>query len=369
MGYNGDLIVSFVHAYHDESVLSDGLATQPGLWVPSQHDLGSVHAFPFPRVPADFHEDSVARILRGTMPPVDSKPPQRLPRFGLTGLATTDRGTFLAGSWNAVYEIEQGSYELRSIISNQLMSDLHGIAYDNSRVFTILTGKDTLVISETDGRIIESMTIDRTLRITRNDDLSDVDWRFVSKQFRGATGFFHFNYVRIEGNTAFMTSRNLNAVIALDLDTMKVELVPLALKTTALIHDGIRDQDGALIFTSIDGKILRCTQLDQDSAGEREHHEQLELYERAMNVDLIRLEQRNFGRAPNWLRGIAVHEDSYSITVDGLYGGPQHFGVANITQAGTLNWQQHLPWADIGDPGSMRFATGFDVLKASERHP
>ena len=53
----------------------------------------------------------------------------------------------------------------------------------------------------------------------------------------------------------WLTSRNCNCLVAVDLKTKKAQLRTMNLSTPALIHDGVK-KDQKFYFTSIDGKIL-----------------------------------------------------------------------------------------------------------------
>ena len=150
----------------------------------------------------------------------------------------------------------QERYEFKKIISNRLTSDIHGIDFYKNKIYTTLSFRDTLVITNLDGSIDSFYSIDENLNVKKNDkNIFKYDWRFVSKQRRGPTGNFHFNFVKVLGNNIYLTSRNLSGVIKLNIISKKASLMTLGHMKCNLIHDGVKDKKFTY-FTSVDGKIL-----------------------------------------------------------------------------------------------------------------
>ena len=127
-----------------------------------------VYKYPFPRNVSDFY--NYKSIISGNMPLQSAEDFKKLPRFGLTGLVQY-KNYLYAGSWNGVYEISKYDLSLKRIITNNMMNDMHGIWVDENFIITILTGKDTIVLSDFNGKIIDHFTIANDLTVFKNPDL------------------------------------------------------------------------------------------------------------------------------------------------------------------------------------------------------
>ena len=349
------LVASFVHGYLDDRkpINQDEL---PALWV--SDDIGSkVHNYPFPRNPEDFA--SLGDLLIGEMPLGNADSFRRLPRFGLTGLSETSDYLF-AGSWNSVYRIRKSDWGLDGIISNSLMNDMHGIWADESSIVSVLTGKDTVVISDHDGEVIEHFTVKNDLSVVTEEAIEKFDWRFLTKQFRGATGLWHFNYVQRFGDEIWLTSRNLSSFIVVNLKSRKAYIRAMNQKTVVLLHDGLK-YENEYYFTSIDGKILIAAEAESASFEIREKTSHIEQFNRDLVCELIRLDETAFGREPNWCRGIACKDDVIYVTVDGRYGSDLSFGVVGLKRSGEKVVERRLRWRDVGAEEDLKYVTGFDV--------
>ena len=347
--------VTFVHGYEDLE-LDIAKRDLPALWRVNGADSG-FHCYPFPRNVSDFHDyrDRIA----GIMPLADAEDFRRLPRFGLTGCAL--HGAYIyAGSWNAVYEIRKSDLGLNRIISNQLMNDLHGIWVGDGLILTMLTGKDALVMTDMAGAIVDHFCVGRDLTLFRDDRLEDVDWRFVSKQFRGATGYWHFNYVQRIDDEIWLTSRNAGAFVVVNPKRRTATMRMMNHKTPVLLHDG-RLVDGKFYFTSIDGKVIICEPAERASHNPREAVEQIHLYNRDLVSREIRLSDTEFGREPNWCRGIDCDGEVIYVTVDGRYDSDLSFGLLGFEADGRVHVEHRLRWSEIGDERQIRYVTGFDV--------
>ena len=353
---NSDILVSFVHGYHDLN-FDPGEREFPALWINKQ-DSFEIKKYPFPRNVSDFIE--LEHLIIGEMPSSKNSDFKRLPRFGLTGLAQTDQYVF-AGSWNAIYKIDKKSHDLVEIISHRLMNDMHGIWADEDNLITILTGKDTVVISDHKGLILDYFTVKNDLSIVREEDIMVTDWRFLSKQYRGSTGIFHFNYVQKIGNEIWLTARNLNAFVVVNLLEKRAHVRTINQKTVVLLHDGLYHR-GEFFFTSIDGKIIIADDANRANFNPRENFDGIEKFSRDLVSEVIRLNETELGREPNWCRGIACVKDLIYVTIDGLYDTDLSFGLLGLRRTGEVKSERRLKWADVGDEKNLRYVSGFDVL-------
>jgi hypothetical protein len=350
-----EVCTTFVHGYEDDSyeVETDRL---PALWQVTK-ETDTVHSFPFPRNVTDFQ--GYSDLIEGESPLTDTEDFTRRPRFGLTGSSVTDEYLY-AGSWNGVYEISLSDFSLNRIISNRLMNDLHGIWTDGDHIITVLTGIDTVVISDTSGDIVDHFRINRDLSVTTDESIMETDWRFVSKQFRGATGYWHFNHVNKRGRKLWLTSRNGSCFVVVDLDTRETGLRLVNFSTPALVHDGVWHDDGNCYVTSVDGKLFKVAPAEKASFNPREEVEKIHLFNRDMVSEHIRLEETDFGREPNWCRGIDCKDDRMYVSVDGRYG-TSSFGLIEVDWDGEIYRNTRLEWDDVGDASEIRYVTGFDV--------
>ena len=294
------------------------------------------------------------------MPSKGAKDFKKLPRFGLTGLAQ-HKDYLYAGSWNGVYEISKYDYSLKRIITNHMMNDMHGIWVDEKYIITILTGKDTIVFTDFNGEIINHFTIKNDLSVYKDVNLENIDWRFLSKQFRGATGIWHFNYVQRFGNEIWLTSRNLGAFIVINIKTLQAHIRTINQKTVALLHDGLF-YNYEYYFTSIDGKIIIASEAKNSKFNPREEFDGLENFSRDLVSQLIRLEDTGFGKQPNWCRGIACYKDEIYVSIDGCYGSDLSFGLLGVKRSGEKILESRLKWKEIGKIDDLRYVTGFDLL-------
>jgi hypothetical protein len=349
------ILTSFVHGYQDLSLDISG-EHLPALWEVSD-EVSRQHSYPFPRNPGDF--SYIQHVLAGKMPLSGVEDFKSLPRFGLTGLHV--HGDYVyAGSWNGVYELRLDSLELNRFISHHLMNDMHGIHAGDDYLITVLTGKDTVVLTDYDGNVVDYFSITSDLRIVKEEGLTQYDWRFLSKQFRGATGYWHFNYIQKFGDEIWLTSRNANAFVVVNLEQRKVNLRLMNLSTPVLLHDGLF-HNGRYYFTSIDGKIIIAEDSRTSSFNPREAIETVGLFNRDLVTKVIRLNETQLGREPNWCRGIACSDDVMMVTIDGRYDSELSFGVLGIRESGEVVAHHRLKWSEIGDESKIKYVTGFDL--------
>lgn len=356
------IFVSFVHGYEKLSFeISD--STLPAL-VRIDGSQRFIFRYPFPRTPKDFRAGDFE--LLGEMPIGNNAEFKKLPRFGLTGL-THFGGKIFAGSWNAVYQVDPATGALEKLISNRLMNDLHGIAAGDLGLVTVLTGMDTVVISSFEGEVLETLTIMRDLTVNRSFSHKEIDWRFVGKQFRGSTGVWHFNHVEIVGKSLYLTSRNASSIVVVDLETYSAYLLSISHLTPVLIHDGVHFSN-EIYFTSVDGKVLIAAKWDEASfeSGAVEHGAKHAPFNRGYVSRALRLSDSQFGREPNWCRGIAVTDQSIFVTVDGRYGSDLSFGIVDLDHQGNFREEIRIAWGEIGSESNLRYVTGFDLLREKE---
>lgn len=355
-----NIFVSFVHGYNNINI-SIPEKKHPALWlITEEHE--KIYHYYFPRNVSDFmlHKNLIA----GPLP--DEKIPdyKKLPRFGLTGIA--HQGDFLfAGAWNGVYMINKKNMELQKIISNKLMNDLHGIHVENDEIYSILTCKDTIVISDFDGNVKSHFTIDTNLQVYTDDHLQNIDWRFISKQFRGSAGKWHFNYIQKIGNELWLTTRSANCFVIVDLVTKTARLRLMNLPTPTLLHDGMQE-DEKFYFTSVDGKIIVAQDAKKARCNQQEGSmlDAFELFNMDLVADILRLEETNFQREPNWCRGIDTTEQYIYTTVDGRYDTELSFALVKIDKdfsTKKCDCITRLQWAQVAPESEIRYVTGFDI--------
>lgn len=352
------IVTTFVHGYKDLSInLPD--VPKPSLLV-IEKKIKKTYSYLFPRNPMDFKNNQ--KLISGPMPFKTSKNFKKLPRFGFTGISHLGKKIYCA-SWNSIYEINQNNFKLNKIISNNLMSDMHGIHVDNKYIIHALTCKDTIVFSDFNGKIIKHFSINKKLEIKINKKLENIDWRFVSKQFKGSTGYFHFNYIYKDKNILWITCRNINAFILVNLKTMKAELKTMNLSTPALIHDGFHHQN-KIYLTSIDAKII----IAQNSKKKiiqhnRENVENIKIYNRDLISEIVRLNKETIGREPNWCRGIKVLNNSAYLTIDGRYDTELKFSIIKFDLKNKkLLKKFSFFWREIDNEKLLRYCTGFDLV-------
>jgi len=353
---NNRILVTFVHNYNDQNIHLK-FDEAPALWEIKNKE-SKYYNYPFPRISSDFKE--IKDLILGEMPLPKTPNFKKLPRFGFTGIQ--ECGDYIyTGSWNSVYKIRKKDLKLENIISNNLMNDMHGIYVDKDIIATILTGKDTIVFSNHEGKVIDHFTIKKDLSVVKDIKIEKYDWRFISKQFRGSTGCWHFNFIQKFGDELWITARNTNSFVVVNLKTLKAHLRLMNFFTPALIHDGKRKKD-RYYFTSIDGKIIIAEEAETASFQARKKIDKIHLFDRDLITKTIRLNESELGREPNWCRGIDIKDDLLFVTIDGRYDTDLSFGLLVLNEEGKVFENYRLRWSDIGDESKIRFVTGFDVL-------
>ena len=312
---NKNIIVSFVHNYKSKSLNKRFSITAPAIWVTNKFGENKYYSYPFPRTPRQFLENE---FISGMMPLTKTREFKYLPRYGLTGLS--HMGDYIyAGSWNGVYEINKSDFTLNRIITNNLMNDLHGIYVNKEYIITVLTGKDAIVFTDFEGKIIDYFIIGSDLNLKKDPNIKKIDWRFYSKQFRGAHGIWHINNIEKYGNELWLTSRNINAVIVVDLKKRKAFIKTIDTKTPTMIHDGSK-YNSKYYFTSIDGKIIIAEEANKSSSRLREKFHGIKRFNRDMiSYKVIKLKDTELKREPSWCRGVFVKGNHIFTTIDGRY--------------------------------------------------
>ena len=359
---NKTIISSIVHGYKNlKKSLND--IERPSLLV-IKNKQKKILKYIYPRNPSDFRE--IKNIISGEIPSIKIQNFKKLPRFGLTGLCRF-KDRIYSGSWNSIYQINSKSFKLEKIITNRLMCDIHGIYVNKNFILHVLTAKDTVVFTGHDGKIKDFFTVGPKLNIFKDNKLLKDDWRFISKQYKGSTGFFHFNYIQYDNkkNELFLTSRNLNCIVVVNLQNKKAKLKTMNLSTPALIHDGVIFKN-KYYFTSVDGKILIAKQASKNIVQHnRESIKNINKFNRDLIVDIIRLNDKKIlNREPNWCRGISVNNKHILLNIDGRYDTKLKYSVIKLNKNNFKFLEKYdFKWSEAGLSKNLRYCTGFDVIE------
>ena len=358
------VLVSFVYEYREQNIQLNS-EKMPCLAVVDLKDqkIIKVKDLYFPRLTKDFSNKEIKEKVVGIVPAIKQTPEfKRLPRFGVTGLASNDDFIF-AGTWNGIYKLKKQNLDAISFLSHNLMSDPHGICVKGNSVWSIATPLDTVV--ETDlysGEILSFFTVDRRLSLSRNNELLKHDWRFIGKQFRGAVGNWHFNHISIENEKVFLTSRLTNSLVEVDLKNMQAEIRTICWDTPVMIHDG-RKLGGNYVFTSVDGKILICNTPDrlESSLTSMSFNKAHKLMQRDLVNQSIRMGDLQ-KKTINWCRGIEFIDGHYVTTTEGRYD--QSYPFFNVTMCNSTTFElKHIKVAyDVLESSrDIKYMTGFAV--------
>lgn len=359
-----NIIVSFVHNYKNTSPKSEISYDAPAIWVTNKVGDNKCYTYPFPRTPKHFLENE---FIEGMKPIPKTEEFKFLPRFGLTGLSHV--GDYIyAGGWNGVYEINKSDFSLKKIITNNLMNDIHGIHVDKEFIITVLTGKDTLVFTDFDGKIIDHFTISNDLNVAKDPTIEKIDWRFLSKQFRGSHGIWHINHVKKYGNELWLTCRNINAFIIVNLKNRKAFIKTIDTKTPSMLHDGGKYNE-KYYFTSIDGKIIIAEESGNNSKL-RENFKQIKKFNRDLTANkVIRFRNSELNREPSWCRGMFVKGNHILTTIDGRYEDnltknfDLSFSLLCIDHEGKIIFKNEFDFfKNKSKAEDIKFVTGFDIL-------
>ena len=357
---NKKILCSFDHGYLNH-VLSKDPKRPALLYI--YNNTKKIFSYIFPRNFEDFK--IYKNIIKGDLKISNSKDFKRQPRFGFSGLAQSNKYIF-AGSWNGIHVIKKKNFQLKEILSNKLTADIHGLAFQNKKIYTTLSFKDTLVITDLKGNLESSFTIKDDLSVVKNDrSLLKTDWRFETKQRRGPTGNFHFNHIRVNGKHVFLTSRNLGAVLKLDTQKNKIKLITIGHMSTSLIHDGKKKFD-KIYFTSVDGKILIVNN-DKKITKQEKIIKNKFLYKNFENshaVEYFVINKKNLNRIPSWCRGIEILDKNRIITtVDGVYGSSGFSVVCFNTKKNKKVFEYKFDKnKELENAQNIKYTSGFDVI-------
>ena len=359
---NKKIICSFDHGYFKNVKLPGNI--RPSILMFEKKRVKK-YSYPFLRTPSDFIKNK--KFVTGNLPiKAKFKKFKKLPRWGFTGLAKNSKYIF-AGSWNGVTVINRKDLSFEKIITNKLTSDIHGIYVYKNKIYTTLSFRDTLVISNLDGSLDSFYSIDENLNIKKNDkQILKNDWRFVTKQRRGPTGNYHFNFIKVIGDNVFLTARNLSCVIKVNLKLKKASLMTLGHLKCNLIHDGVRHKE-LTYFTSVDGKILIVDNNKKKSAQEKILKKNF-LFKNFKNSHFIRyfqIDKSNLKRKPTWCRGIEIIDKNKIITtVDGVYGS-KGFSVVciDIKKNKKLFEYKFKINKNFEHPKFIKYVSGFSLMK------
>ena len=356
-------IISFVHGYHDLAQSYDD-KPRPCLKVIENQNI-LTFSYPFLRSPEDFFINK--RLISGKLPNTNEPNFKKLPRFGFKGIGN-NRGYIYCASHNAIYQIETKNFSLKKVITNQLMNNIHGICVTSKFIIHTLASKDTVVFTDFNGKIINHFSINMKLEVFKDKNLEKHDWRFISKQRRGPTGFFHFNYVSLQKKDyLYLTCRNINSLIVVNLKTMKAELKTMSMHTPALIHDGVRYKN-KLYFTSIDGKIIIAEEPKKNVIQyDRERVPKQNIYNNNLITNLIRIDKKLIGKNPNWCRGIAIKNDIAYVLIDGRYDTKLQFSMIELSLKtkkirNKIDFSRNVIEKNKNNHKKLRYCTGFDII-------
>tara|TARA_B100000767_G_C19777695_1_gene543698 strand:- start:404 stop:1507 length:1104 start_codon:yes stop_codon:yes gene_type:complete len=364
MAKKTELIISFVHGYQNEN-LDIQRRQVPALIRMNADDKEIIEIInlEFPRTPKDFLEFS-NKILGENPLPGQVLEFKKLPRFGIMGL-TFDENHIYAASWNGIYKLNKKDYRVEGLISHRLISDSHGIDVKDNKIYSILPSLDLVVISDkVSGEILDFFSIDRELNVIRDDEVLAYDWRFISKQERGAVGNWHFNHIRVSNDKIYLTSRLASSVIEIDQYRTKATIRTVCWDTPVMLHDGRLLGDDELVFTSVDGKILIAN--DAKKKKSEMHGIEDTAFHLLMKRDMVNTSIRIgdiLGKEINWCRGIEEYNGKYITTTDGRYDQEYpYFNIAFVQKDGSHVDLVQVPYTLLEFPEQIRYMTGFSVL-------
>lgn len=328
----------------------------PCLWRITEKE-NKVYNYDLPMLPSEFK--TLNHLIVGEMPDVNDEDvinnglfDYKKNRLGLTGIAKFNNN-YYCGSWNSIIEIDANTFKQKKIITNKLIADTHGVFVYQNTIITILTGMDTIVFSNFEGKIIKYFRIYPDLKVKSDKSIEDIDWRFVSKKFRGASGYWHFNYVQMVNNKLFITSRNISSIIVLDTEKLKTEILSLNLSEPCLLHDGVY-ANKKFHFTSIDGKLVTAQNSDNFVVNNLK-------ITRAFEANIKKIKNTKYSKTPNWCRGISVKNNIKFVTIDGRYDTGLSMGILGLKDENDVIFYKKISKKLFKFPDRIISLTGFDV--------
>ena len=335
--------------------------------------IKDIYGLDYPRLIEDF--DEVAKTCKyiGEMPlsKAVERFGSRLPRYGTTGLTRISCKEFIAATWNGFYVLREeiNKAAIESFISNRFINDPHGIDYKDGMIYSVSTSFEGLIITnKSSGLAHKVIQIKRDLEVLNiREKYGDYDWRFIGKQKRGASGYWHFNNVRVDrdSNKVYLTSRNANCLVEVDIETEKAQLRMVNWDTPVMLHDGEISTDDNILFTSVDGKILICNSPDRINT-DLKHREEEGIHS-LMNRDLVNQSIRIgkiLNREINWCRGIADSREHYFTTIDGRYDqNKSYFEVIAINKkTKNISGSVQISYDLLPFSSEIRAMTGFSII-------
>ena len=369
------LTVSFVHGYRDEDKIIEKRVKIPSLITTntSLERIENISSYFFPRIASDFQEELLECEIKGENPFSKTNTTfKKKPRFGMTGLTDGPGSTIFAATWNGIYQLSKNKSEFKPIafFTNRFINDPHGIAYSDGNLYVTLTAADALIIIDINsGKIKKALRIDRSLNVISLDKEYEYDWRFISKQYRGARGNWHFNNVVCRNGKIWLNARQTSCMIELDLEKNKAELKTFCWDTPVLTHDGEDGQEGEIIFTSVDGKILIANLPVKNPKTKPRYDEEgfHEIMQRNYISKTVRLSDW-YGEEINWCRGMATDGEAFFTTIFGRYDQAKpYFSIAKIENIdyplSVKSLEINYEIFDFCD--ELRYMTGFSLLVPS----
>ena len=364
MSIKTELIISFVHGYENDNINIQKTQVPALIRMdPVTKEIKEIISLEFPRTPKDFLEFTYEMLGEKPLPSQELEF-KKLPRFGLMGL-TNDDDHIYAASWNGIYKFNRKDFAMEGLISHRLVSDPHGIEVKDEKIYSIVTCLDLVVVTnKITGEILDYFSIDRNLNIIRDEQVMEYDWRFISKQERGAVGNWHFNHIRISNNKLYLTSRLTSSVIEIDESKTKATIRTVCWDTPVMIHDGKLLSNDELAFTSVDGKILiakNAAKMNSKMRGIKDN-----AFQRLMKRDMVNISIRLgqiLGKEINWCRGIEEYDDSYITTTEGRYDQEYpYFNISFVKKDGSDVDLIKVPYNILEFPEQIRYMTGFSIL-------
>ena len=316
------IIGSFVHGYHNLKK-NNSFELRPALFS-IKNNKKKIYSYNFYRNQNEF---SNINNFYGEKPFKSSRNFKVLPRYGFMGISLLKNDLYCA-AYNAIYVIDSNNFNLKKIISNHLMCNLHSILVTKKYIIYTLNVLDMIIFSDLDGKIIKTLSINPDLKIIKNKKIPKRDWRFFLKQKKGSEGYFHFNNLTYKSNKIFVTSRNINSLIEINLEKNIAKLRTMNFKSPCLIHDGF-NHNGVFYFTSINGKIIEAIELKNKIKKNR-------LIKSAkVNFDfetkITDIDNNIIKGKTNWCRGLSVSKNKIYVGIDGRYDKKLNFSILELS--------------------------------------
>ena len=130
---------------------------------------------------------------------------------GLRGIAWTEEAVFVAGARQVL--VFDREFELREVVRNQYLAHVHELAIDGRRLWMASTGRDSLLVFDTDlGRFVGGLCI-------RTDEQGNVAYEpFDPNSPAGPSELdsIHLNNVVVHEGLVYASARDLTLMVAID---------------------------------------------------------------------------------------------------------------------------------------------------------